>query len=306
MDAQAVVEDYGLLTRLREVRGGAEADKAPDAYKYLRVEVARRIQERDSVLSEEESRKEAARRVHNYLRSIEQERFFFDAATSPKSPHSKTSETSLVDVEVLGEELLSIVEQAADQTLVDATEPLRSDLGCFKGHNDAYSRLIQHEESIMRALNITHNQHNDAQNRNNDAFDHLLHHQETIIKALDAMIDPQSKLIHASSENLTLLGGLATHLSQVIMNLPVAVNQIVSNAVQQQAQAAIRQVMDAQQQAMLSLVEEDSRRQDLDHDVLAAKVAERLQAAQSPRKLKSKSRRRFGMMLKGIFNRCCV
>src|SRR5690606_7159224 len=115
-----------------------------------------------------ESRKEAARRVNNYLRSIEQERFFFDAATGPKSPHSKSSEASLVDVEALGEELLSIVEQAADQTLVDATEPLRSDLRCFKGHNDAYSRLIQLEESIMRALNITHNEHNNTQSRNND------------------------------------------------------------------------------------------------------------------------------------------
>ncbi|KAL6860291.1 hypothetical protein ACO1O0_004318 [Amphichorda felina] len=289
MDVQAVVEDYGFLTRLHEVRGDVSTD-IPKSYAQLRVEVTRRIRERDSALSEEETKREAARRVNNYLRSIEQERYFFDAATaSPRSVHSKSScshSLPAVDVETLGEELLSIVEQAADQTLVDATEPLRSDLRCFKGQNDIHN----HNNGIHNHHNDIHSHHNntfhhllqrqeDAQSYNNDTFRHLLQHQEDITEMLSSMIDPQSKLIHTTSRNLSLLTDLTTHLSQVVMNLAPAVTQIVANASQQHAQEAIRQVMEVQQQAMFMLAEEESRQKRLNHDILAAKVVEKLQAA---------------------------
>ena len=333
MDAQAVVEDYGFLTRLREVRGDASAP-VPESYAQLRVEVTRRIRERDSALSEEETRREAARRVNNYLRSIEQERFFFDAATSsPRSVHSKSSwshSTTPVDVETLGEELLSIVEQAADQTLVDATEPLRSDLRCFKGQNDILNRnndthscnndtqsrhndSLSHHNDTYNHLQDIHSHNNDThrhllqhqeeiQGCHNDTFRHLLHHQEEITKMLSSMIDPQSKLIHTTSENLSLLSGLATQLSQVVMNLAPALNQIVSHAVQQHSQAAIRQVMEAQQQAMLMLIEKESRQTKLHHEILATKIVEQIQAANniptSSKSSKAKGGRSIGRALK--------
>lgn len=303
MDVQAVVEDYGFLTRLHEVRGDVST-AIPKSYAQLRVEVTRRIRERDSALSEEETKREAARRVNNYLRSIEQERYFFDAATaSPRSVHSKSScshSLLAVDFETLGEELLSIVEQAADQTLVDATEPLRSDLRCFKGQNDIHSL----NNDTLSHYNHIYSRNNDTHSHHNDIYRHLLQHQEDITKMLSSMIGPQSKLIHTTSENLSLLTDLTTHLSQVVMNLAPALNQIIANASQQHAQEAIRQVMEAQQQAMLMLAEEESRQKRLNHDILAAKVVEKLQAANNTTASSNpKGGRSLSKALKKMFRR---
>ena len=127
LDAQVTVEDYGFLIRLREQRGN-HSTPVTDAYKQLLVEFARRIKERDFVLDEKAVKAEAARRVSNYISNLEHERFVYDTATSsPSSPPASVngSLSSRIDAETFSEEVLSIIEQVADQTLLDATEPLR-------------------------------------------------------------------------------------------------------------------------------------------------------------------------------------
>ncbi|KAG9258070.1 uncharacterized protein F5Z01DRAFT_670722 [Emericellopsis atlantica] len=291
LDTQAMIEDYGYLTQLREIRGDVTAP-APDAYKTLKVEIARKIQERDSASNDEGMRQEAARRVNSYLKSIEKERDFFDAATAstPRTPFASGSHcsrscsstrSSQVDAETFGEEILSIVGEVADQTIDDATEPLRRQAEKLQqlavalyGRNDAYGNH-----------NDTHSTHNDIQGFHN------LH---------------LGQLVGASSQNLALLSGIITQLSDLAMNLPTAINQVVSQSVshhvEQHVDVALDNVMNAQQQAMMALVDMDNKQKSsIDYDLLASKVADHLSAQTAPEKPKQhdKLRRR----LRRVFNR---
>ncbi|CAG9979474.1 unnamed protein product [Clonostachys byssicola] len=255
MDAQAVIQDYGYLTRLREARGDAR-HPPPTTYTELRVEVARRIKDRDSFHNDEESRQEAIRRVHHYLNTLGTEKRFFDAnSNTAERPSSARS-----DIESFGESILSIVEQAADQTMVDAAEPLRFNVQQLKTHNSELDNLLKTHTS---------------------EYDKLLNHQQDLVRALSAMINPQAKAIQTSGENLALLTGIVTHLSQFSMNLPYVVDQAVQRAVHQQTEAAIQQVLQAQQEAVLSLLqrrqENTQSNQVINYDLLSTSIVSKLQ-----------------------------
>ena len=317
MDVSSVLQDFGFLTRLREARGDPSAP-APERYTHLLVEVTRRTQERDSALDEAETRREAARRVNNYLRSIEQERYFYDAATAATSPKSSSSASSSahspVDAETFSEEVLSIVENVADQTLSDAAEPLRQEAKRLKSHVLVHAR----NNEIQDNQNGVHGWHNEVFSQYIDSFAHqlslqithqngtneslsyetqvlghqnhtfnqqlgsqleLLQRQEQTVESLQKMRASESEMVHTSSENLAILSGIISQMSQLAMNLPQAIEEVVSNAVQRHVQVGLHDVMQAQQQAMLSLVHQESQRlQPLDYDHLAAKVAENIQS----------------------------
>ncbi|CAG9944359.1 unnamed protein product [Clonostachys rosea f. rosea IK726] len=252
-DAQAVIQDYGFLTRLREARGDARMP-APTTYTELRVEVARRIKDRDSSRDDEESRQEAIRRVHHYLNTLGTEKRFFDAnSNTAERPSSARS-----DIESFGESILSIVGQAADQTMVDAAEPLRFNVQQLKTHNSEYDRLLSE-------------------------CDKLVNHQQDLTRALSAMINPQSKAIQTSGENLALLTGIVTHLSHFAMNLPYVVEQAVQRAVHEQTETAIQHVLQAQQEAVLSLLqrrqENTQSNQVINYDLLSASIVSKLQTS---------------------------
>ncbi|VUC23351.1 unnamed protein product [Clonostachys rosea] len=245
-DVQAVIQDYGYLTRLREARGDVR-HPAPTTYTELRVEVARRIKDRDSSRDDEESRQEAIRRVHHYLNTLGTEKRFFDSANSHTAERPSSSSRS--DIESLGEKLASIFGQAADQTMIDAAEPLRFNVQQMKTYNSE--------------------------------CDKLLNHQQDLVRALSAMIDPQSRAIQTSGENLALLTGIVTHLSQFAMSLPYLVDQAVQRAVHEQAEVAIQQVLQAQQEAVISLLQ---RRQEgtqnshvINYDLLSTSIVSKLQ-----------------------------
>lgn len=188
LDAQVTVEDYGFLVRLREQRGNRERP-VTDAYKQLLVEFARRIKERDFVLDERAVKAEAARRVSNYISNLEHERFVYDTATSsPNSPPASVngSSSSQIDAETFSEEVLSIIEQVADQTLLEATEPLRhhekvmkllekclcedsfdlkSRIKSLNGTSNLYDALLKKYETQQQRQNIAFQIH-DASLRN--------------------------------------------------------------------------------------------------------------------------------------------
>ncbi|KAF7559723.1 hypothetical protein G7046_g4435 [Stylonectria norvegica] len=172
LDAAVVVEDYDFLARLRAARGANPNDAAPEAYKKLRVEVARRIAERDSSHNDEEHKQEAARRVNTYLRSVQQERRYFDAANTMLQKRGVKNPTQL-DLDNITEEIFAIVEHAAEQTMADAAAPLRMNIGKlgvetadYKKNNDA---LGNHLEALGRQ-NDTCSRQNDAYTRHNETF----------------------------------------------------------------------------------------------------------------------------------------
>lgn len=306
----AILEDYGYLLRLREARGDVSQPPSP-AYNELRVDVAKKIKDRDSSFDDEEAKREAVRRVENFvenIKNVEKKRLFCDV-NSPKTPSTKSS----VDVESFSEELLSIVEHAADQTLVDATKPLLKTLG---KQNKAYSHHVEHlvsamgtqqdlqthlhstmqtQQRIHERIHLTLETQQDLQERLHhsvtnqqhlqDHFvtsqqhlqDHFVnsqqhlqssmtgnlqsveHHLDSInnlASTLNALMVPQAQATQASTENLTLITGIVAHLSQQLNTLPVLIQQTVHNAVRQEVYAAVHQVMQAQQEAMLSLLEE--------------------------------------------------
>ncbi|KAI6779839.1 uncharacterized protein J7T54_003763 [Emericellopsis cladophorae] len=305
LDKQAMIEDYGYLTQLREIRGDVTAP-APDTYKTLKVEIARRIQERDSTSNDEGMRQEAARRINSYLKSIEKERDFFDAATAstPRTPSASGSQcsrscnstrSSQVDGETIGEEIFSIVGEVADQTIHDATEPLKRQVQQLQqlavalyGRNDTYGTHNDTLGTHSNAIGV----HTDQYSTQNDIHSfHNLH---------------LGQLVGASSQNLALLEGIVTQISDLAMNLPTAIDQVVSQGVShhvnQHVEVALDKVMNAQQQAMMALVDIDNKQKSsIDYDLLASKIAGHISAQKAPEKPKQHAELR--RRLRRVFNR---
>ncbi|KAI9158486.1 hypothetical protein HJFPF1_06481 [Paramyrothecium foliicola] len=163
---------------------------------------------------------------------------------SPTAPSSRGSSSS--SIEAISEEVFAIIEHAVETNIAAATGPLR--LGV--------NRLNQSLRSFQFE-NIDLKEQNDTLSRQLDLhYRTIEQNAETFsehTKALDRMFEPQSRNIQATTENLTMIAGLVSHLSQVVMNLPLAINQVVHAAVHHHAEAAIRDVMDAQQEAMLAV-----------------------------------------------------
>ncbi|CAM1503908.1 Fc.00g014990.m01.CDS01 [Cosmosporella sp. VM-42] len=246
MDAKAIVEDYEDLLKLRATYGDFTTP-APEDYRLLRVEIARRIQERDTALSENDNKAEAARRVDTYLRSVEQERRYFDIANTMLQRRGVTNPTQ-VDFENVGEEICTIVEQAAEQsaeyiehTMADTTGPLRLNIGHLK---DEASKFRDQNDALGQY--ITHQQH-------------ALQLQSEKLAAMESLVVPQAMNLQAMSHNLATISNLVNQLSQVVTHMPTSINQIVDTAVQTQAEAAINNVMSAQGRLMAEISLESSR-----------------------------------------------
>lgn len=244
MDVGSIFEDYEDLLKLRRARADIAAP-APEAYNHLRVEITRRIQERDASLNEHAQKAEVARRVDTYLHSVEQERRYFEVASNMLQRRGITQPTQL-DLDNISEEICSIVESSVEHiehTVADATGPLRLNMNTFKDQNAELGRQIE----------LQHLQHAHA------------------VKALQSLIDPQSTNLQVMTQNLALASGFVNQLSQVIVDMPFTidqaisqavshtVSQAVSHAVQCQTEEAIKNVMNAQQQAMSSLHAEYDR-----------------------------------------------
>ncbi|KAH8706650.1 hypothetical protein BGZ61DRAFT_517264 [Ilyonectria robusta] len=273
MDTQAVIEDYGRLMRLRQSRGN-QSLPAPESYKQLRVEIARRIKDRDASQEDTKTDAEAARRVSSYLRSVQQEQRYFDAANTMLQRRGVSNPTQL-DLDNVSEELCSIVEQTIEQTISDATGPLRLNVGNL--HNE----------------NADFRDQNNALGRQIDMHYRVLEQQTRTNSALLSMFEPQSKNITLTTENiqaserqlaiatknsqameeqLTVAAGLTNVLSQVVMNLPGAINQVVYTAVQHQTQDSFKDILEAQQKVILDLETRSRKIQALAREVEASRI----------------------------------
>ncbi|KAH6982970.1 hypothetical protein BKA56DRAFT_614983 [Ilyonectria sp. MPI-CAGE-AT-0026] len=287
MDTQAVIEDYERLMLLRQSRGNLSLP-APESYKQLRVEIARRILDRDASHDDTKTDAEAARRVSSYLRSVQQEQRYFDAANTMLQRRGVSNPTQL-DVDNVSEDLCSIVEQTIEQTISDATGPLRLNVGNF--HNE----------------NADFRDQNNALGRQIDMHYRVLEQQTRTNSALLSMFEPQSKNITLATENiqattaqlttatkniraserqlaiatknsqamedqLAVAAGLTNFLSQVVMNLPGAINQVVYTAVQHQTQDSFKDILEAQQKVILDLETRSRKVQALAREVEASRV----------------------------------
>ncbi|SPO05747.1 uncharacterized protein DNG_08434 [Cephalotrichum gorgonifer] len=110
LDAQVIIEDYTLLSRLRLARGDP-ALPPPKEYTNLRVEAARRIRERDAGLENEECRREASKRVESYLRVVGQEKRFYELAREMSKGKGEGR-----DMEGIADEIMAVVEREIGTT----------------------------------------------------------------------------------------------------------------------------------------------------------------------------------------------
>ena len=246
MDAQSIVEDYQGLLGLRATRG-SHLLAAPEAYKQLHASITHRVRERDASLSQDSGTGEVARRSSAYLRSIEQERRFYEAANSMLQRRGIAVPTQL-DLDSVSDEICDIVEKSVEhmeQCVAEANEPLQMNVGRLR--NETIHLREQNREqnqAMVRQIDL----HNTALERLSDSID-----------ASRALLGPQSTNLQTMTQNLGMASDLVGHLSQLIFDMPIMINQAVSEAVHNQAGVAIREVMDAQQEVMVSLHKESVR-----------------------------------------------
>ncbi|PON20527.1 hypothetical protein TGAM01_v210629 [Trichoderma gamsii] len=167
------------------------------------------------------------------------------ASNSGSTPVTPTH----VDFSNASEIIYSIIEQAVEEKINEAVTPLTSRL--------EKSLVSFHRENI------------DIRDQNDTLSRQLDLHYRTIeqnIEEFKTQSKTMNTMIGAQADNLAATITMVSHLSQVVTNLPMALNQVVYTAVQQQAQLAIRDIMYAQQQAMLSVSDVSGTRQSVSSD----------------------------------------
>lgn len=157
-----------------------------------------------------------------------------------------------IDFNNTKEVIYSIIEQAAEEKM-----------------NEAVNQLSLNANRLEKSLASVHREHVDIRDQNDTMSRQLDLHYRTIEHNIEEF-KTQSKTMHtmigAQANNLAATITMVSHLSQVVTNLPMALNQVVYTAVQQQAQLAIRDIMYAQQQAMLSVTDVSGPRRSVSSD----------------------------------------
>lgn len=125
--------------------------------------------------------------------------------------------------------------------------------------------LLQEDQ---RALNDDHRALNHAQaeiiDKLKDHFnaqDMVLTDLEDDICLLKSTIDATSHNLVASADMLQQAADAKDHLSNIVVNLPTALTQVISQIVQQQACAAISEAMRAQSEMWTHLIAQDKLQQ---------------------------------------------
>ncbi|RSL55990.1 hypothetical protein CEP54_009090 [Fusarium duplospermum] len=254
MDVDATIEDYQALTRLRQLRGNPMCP-APEAYNHLRIEITRHIRERDALSGEDQTEGAAARRVDTYLQAVQHENRYFAAANKSmpqerRGPNAHKANNNFNGNNAKGnangsdEKMRSMVEQTIEQGIADATGPLRMNVGKL----DAQANTLR---------------------RQSDTMSQQIEMQQQTVSALQTMIQPQAFNIQATTQNLAMTHGLANQLSQIATELPQAVNQAVTSALQEHTQASIDGLLEAQRQAIHDIEMRTQRLNELNREAEA-------------------------------------
>lgn len=175
--------------------------------------------------------------------SAEQDANFAKVPLTPMTP---------VDFDNIREAISSVVENTVEEKMANALGPLRLNIGKL---DDLHSHFRRETTDIR--------DQNDTMSRQLDLHYRTIEHN---IEEFRSQSKTMNTMIGAQADNIAASINMVNHLSQVITNLPLAINQVVHNAVQQQTQLAIRDIMFAQQQAMFSVSDISRTRQSVSSD----------------------------------------
>ncbi|KAH6891136.1 hypothetical protein B0T10DRAFT_547492 [Thelonectria olida] len=275
-DAQAVVADYEALKELR-LRRGCMTGEPPEAYNKFRVEISRKIEARDGAGDDSGTEEEAARRVDSYLRLVGQEHHFFDKANTPVSQHRSGVDMDQFDHADVGENLCNIVEHTIEQTMADATGPLRMNIVTLKDQSATLGRQIDmHHRAV------------DQQSAVNAALVSLVEQQSAANTALMSMIAPQADNLHSTSSQVNLVtnqlatvndqlekvDGLVRSLTDVLANLSPATSPVTASPPTRSytADDGHQTMLECQQQMLADIQQQSRLLQNMATEVRAGRV----------------------------------
>jgi hypothetical protein len=296
LDEDALTEDYASLLQLREVRGDMRHPPTEE-YTKARVDIARRIKERDDRSDKESQDREAQRRIHDYLYSAKKEDFILSESNSPRTPPN-SAVFPPDSAERLVERLSKTVNQASQY--FDATEPFLDTLdhydNSFAEHSHDMRAVHKGMKAVYNGMNTVNSDMNEVYNNMNAVqhdmkeaqnqlqenlyhtaanqcyqqylqqhFHQAMSNQQNVLNyhlgsayaltsQLNSLMEPQATAMQASTENLALMAGITTQLSEQLRVMPSVLHQTVQQTVQEEVRAATRHIMEAQQEAMLSLL----------------------------------------------------
>ncbi|KAK4070082.1 uncharacterized protein Triagg1_6503 [Trichoderma aggressivum f. europaeum] len=189
--------------------------------------------------------------------SAEQDSNVLEAVSTPVTP---------IDFNNASEIIHSIIEQAVEEKMASAMGPLRLNINRL----DDSLESIRHQENALNDLQLhLRREHTDIRDQNDTMSRQLDLHYRTVeqhVEEFRSQSKTMNTMIGAQADNIATTINMVNHLSQVVTNLPLAINQVVHNAVQQQTQLAIRDIMFAQQQAMFSVSDVSRNRQSVSSD----------------------------------------
>ncbi|KAK4067860.1 hypothetical protein Trihar35433_6420 [Trichoderma harzianum] len=177
-----------------------------------------------------------------------------------------SASVSPIDFDNASEIIHSIIEQAVEEKMANALGPLRLNINRL----DSSLESVRHQENALKDLQShLRRETTDIRDQNDTMSRQLDLHYRTIeqnIEEFRSQSKTMNTMMGAQADNMAATINMVNHLSQVVTNLPLAINQVVHNAVQQQTQLAIRDIMFAQQQAMFSVSDVSRTRQSVSSD----------------------------------------
>ncbi|KAL7821437.1 hypothetical protein V8C44DRAFT_354073 [Trichoderma aethiopicum] len=214
------------------------------------------------------------------IKSASVESFGRDASVANSVAASPS--VSLFDLDNVREDIYSIIENTVESKMSDAMGPLRMNINRL----DSLESHLRREHTDIREQNDTMSRQLDLHYRTIEQnVEEFKNQSETMNNMINTQARTMNTMIGAQAENLAATINMVSHLSQFVTNLPLAINQVVHNAVQQQTQLAIRDIMFAQQKAMFSVSDVSNTRQSVSSDggstSKAIKTAQALQTAKA-------------------------
>ncbi|GKT46982.1 uncharacterized protein ColSpa_07163 [Colletotrichum spaethianum] len=201
-DAQTIIEDYQYLQRLRDARGDPAVYPPPQAYNSLKVDIARRIKDRDELHGGPSNLQEMDHRVQNWMNSINKEARMLEitqAALQRKGINNPTQD----DLDAIAEEFMQI----AERTLLDVASPLRMNASRMEGNISRFDSQLDGFHGAMT----------------------------TQISTLNNILDAQSNTFNGSVNMLNVaLNTVTTDLHRLTSDLPDLITRVVQAAVQEQ------------------------------------------------------------------------
>ncbi|KAL7822516.1 hypothetical protein V8C26DRAFT_426108 [Trichoderma gracile] len=160
----------------------------------------------------------------------------FEQHASVANSVATSPSVALFDLGNVREDIYSIVEHTVEAKMSDAMGPLRMNINRL----DNLESHLRREHTDIREQNDTLSRQLDLHYRTIEQNVEEFKSQSKTMNSLIGAQADQSKIMN------TMIGAQADmlgQLAQLVTNLPLAINQVVHNAVQQQTQQALRDII---------------------------------------------------------------